>query len=149
MWRNKRAALLLEVMVAMVIVATVLTVAVQSMSANLQGSARMEDYARAVMTADGAMFELWSRGFMVSPERERKVVGQEGTGWEYDLKAVPFKDPFSRNLSLIQLDVQWEKGEKKNQLAFLTCLWKADFAPVAPQRLPDFPGSLTNRESGP
>ncbi|MFC1510606.1 hypothetical protein ACFL49_02995 [Candidatus Omnitrophota bacterium] len=117
---NRRGALLMEVLLAVVILSVSLTLIVQSLASSLRATVYSLNYAKAAFLADNKMFDLFqaSLGF------------EEGVGvrhfdppfdaYRYQLHQEGLKD--NPKLSMVRLDVLWGEEERERIFSLETAL---------------------------
>lgn len=111
---------LLEIMVAFVILAVVVTVILQLFSANLKTLRMSDDYITATQIADMKMREILEMGSL------KEGVSSETTqeGYRMDVTVTEALEKRTRDLTWkvleVALDVSWKNGMKERSLSMKT-----------------------------
>jgi general secretion pathway protein I len=114
--RDIRGFTLLEVLVALVLIALSVTVIMQLFSANLRSLSASEDYTAAVVKAENRMRELLESGPFVEGESREESPG----GFAYDVsirEALPEKtEGLGVRLMEVELTLRWKMGSRDRAL---------------------------------
>jgi general secretion pathway protein I len=114
--RNIRGFTLLEVLVALVLIALSVTVIMQLFSADLRSLSASEDYTAAVVKAETKMRELLDSGSFVEGETREEDSG----GFAYDVsirEALPEKtESLGVRLMEVELTLRWKMGSRERAL---------------------------------
>jgi general secretion pathway protein I len=114
--KNIRGFTLLEVLVALVLIALSVTVIMQLFSANLRSLSASEDYTAAVVKAETRMRELLESGPFV--EGESREEGPEGFAYDVAIReALPEKtEGLGVRLVEVELTLRWKMGSRERAL---------------------------------
>lgn len=120
---QERAAVLLEVVLAMVIVTVAMTAMIQSLTQALRSTVLSASYTRAVWLAENKLATLVAQGVSVPPSPESGLFSQDpGYAYQLSFSKVEREKIKSPNLYETTLSVSWPLGANERKLFFTTYL---------------------------
>lgn len=118
---NQKGSLLVEVLLAIVILSTVLTVIIQAMISSLRANDYASGYTKAGFLLENKMFDLIRKGTISSGASDEGSFPEPDNQYRYAFK-VSSPDEQANDIFRVELKVNWESGKKKNSLALETYL---------------------------
>jgi len=122
---NRRGSLLVEVLLSVVILATALTLMIQSMTAGLRSIQYADGYTMALLVLDNQMCELFRKGFIGSGLRQTNVPTEPDSPYRYSMRTESWGTPGESNINQVDAMISWRSGKKDNQIGLTTFLFAA------------------------
>lgn len=119
--KNRRGALLLEILLALVILSVSLGVIIGAMTASMRSARFAAQYTQAAIAADAEMTrQIKEKRFADgSPLGEPEEINADGTSL-YDFSVDSESSQESGDLEILRLTTEWKGGRKNNRLVLST-----------------------------
>ena len=118
---HNRGSFLLEAILSVVILATCITIVIQSLVSSLRAIVYGRDYTRAILLAEGKMLELIQQGFIDDNFKEEGEFLEPQSRYGYIVEAQT-QDGLKTNLNKVNVGVHWKSGSRKSQINLETFL---------------------------
>ncbi len=122
---NRRGSLLIEVLLCVVILATALTLMVQSLTASLRAIQHAGGYTMALILLDNQMCALLRKGFIGPDLRQTSDVAEPDSSYHYSLRTESWGTPGESNIDQVDAALFWRSGKRDNQVGLTTFLFAA------------------------
>ena len=120
--RAKRASILLEALLSVIILSVSIVTINQSMTASLRSLVYSEDYTKALIYLENQIFDLMYLGYVESNQNKEITLPEDERFW---LTVVTKPASFGQGSKIneLKLTISWKSGKRKNNMAFETYLF--------------------------
>ena len=120
--RVKRASILLEALLSVIILSVSIVVINQSMTASLRSLVYSEDYTKALIFLENQIFDLMYLGFIESNQSKVITLPEDERFW-ITVATQPVAFGQDSKINQLNLTISWKSGKRKNNMAFETYLF--------------------------
>lgn len=123
LWRKDNGAVLIEVLLAVVILASSLTLIIRSLVMSLRATVYSRDYSQAVFLLDNKLGEIVQRRFLEDSYQEEGGFPEPFEKYRYEITAqnILEEEP-SGGVSEVNVLVSWESGKNERKISADTYL---------------------------
>ena len=123
--RSPRAAVLVEAVVSIVILAVTATVLIEALTGAFKNTTLNADYAKGLLLLDNQMSQLTRTAFLEKDLGPSRSFPPPYDRFEYSEKTTASALDPSGELREVHLQLSWKSGRKENEITLTTCLLKS------------------------
>lgn len=133
---KNKGSLLIEVLLSVVILATALTLMIQSMTAGVRVLQTGSGYTTALVLLDNLMAEILRRDTIAAGIKESGDLTDSAPVYRYSLQTKPSDMVAEDKISQAQVSISWHSGKRENTVNLTTFLFApSDFYEESLSRL--------------